>query len=568
MQPQSLSASVSSQIANRKGLIAVVSLVVMIAGVVAFRQWTAPPPVENEYYTVKRGDMLISIVEGGALKALNESIIKSEFEGVSRIISIVPEGTYVKKGDLLVELDSSTLKDEVNRQEVTYQNFEFAFIQAKENLSIQESLIESQIKDAELRLEFAKSDLEKYKEGDAPQQINTATNTIIIRAEQLQRAQDKLEWTQQLHKKGYASKAELEADSLALTQARIALEQSQEDLRLLIKYDQPKNLLKLQSAVDQAEKELDRLKQRTAAQLAQAKADLKTRQRSLELALEKLNQLKQQLENARIKAPQDGLVVYASSNPSGDRGDQPLIEEGAQIYQRREIIKLPDVSQMLVEIRVHESHVLQVRPGLEAYVTIDSLPDQRFKGRVRKVAVLPMQQRMFGGNPPKVYSTEVLIEDKLPDLKPGVSARAEIIVTNLVNALTVPLQSVATIKGKQVCYVQNGKSASPVPVVVGNFNDQFIEIKSGLKEGDRVLLAPPISSDAMDLSGSVITSADLESPPAPEPRAAPSGQNSGSRSTTQSAPSRERGEPVAAAGTSAGRGFQGRDRTDVEAQGR
>ena len=43
-----------------------------------------------------------------------------------------------------------------------------------------------------------------------------------------------------------------------------------------------------------------------------------------------------------------------------------LIEEGAQIRQRQEIIKLPDVSQMIVEIRVHESHVLQIRPGLEA----------------------------------------------------------------------------------------------------------------------------------------------------------------------------------------------------------
>src|SRR5688572_32191043 len=95
------------------------------------RKWKAPVAEENQFYKVRRGDMLISVVEGGALKAVKESIIRSEFEGISRIISIVPEGTYVKEGQVLVELDSSELKDRVNQQEVTYQNNDFAFIQAR-----------------------------------------------------------------------------------------------------------------------------------------------------------------------------------------------------------------------------------------------------------------------------------------------------------------------------------------------------------------------------------------------------------------------------------------------------
>jgi HlyD family secretion protein len=524
MQTKSTKELVREPLIKRPVPMAALALVLVCAAFFAFRKWSAPPPVENTFHTVKRGDMLISIVEGGALKAVNESIIRSEFEGISRIISIVAEGTYVKKGELLVELDSSELKDRVNQQEVLYQNSEFAFVQAKENLSIQTNLIASQIKEAELRVEFAKSDLAKYDEGDAPQQINTATNNIIIRAEQLQRAQDKLDWTQKLQEKGYASKSELEADSLSLKQTKIGLEQAQEDLRLMIKYDQPKNRRKLQSALEQAEMEEVRLRQRTSAQISQAESDLKTRQRALELTLEKLNQLKEQLENSKIKAPQDGLVVYASSNfgGGGGGGGQILIEEGAQIRQRQEIIKLPDVSQMLVEIRVHESHVLQVRPGLDAYVTVDSIPDQRFKAKVRKVAVLPNSQDRFFNPNLKVYSTDVLIEDELPDLKPGVSARAEIIVTNLVGALTVPLQSVTTVKGKQVCYVQNGTGVNAVPVIVGNFNDQFIEIKSGIKEGDRVMLSPPSTGDDVDLSGSVVSSSDLEHRPSPAAQAVPS----------------------------------------------
>lgn len=488
----------------RAGIFAVAGVLVLALLFLGFRRWGAKAPESVQFHKVRRGDMVISIVEGGALRAVKESIIRSEFEGISRIISIVPEGSYAKQGDVLIELDSSELKDRVNQQEVTYQNNDFAYIQAKENLSIQQSLVESQIKEAELRVEFAKSDLDKYIEGDAPQQINTATNAIIIRKEQLQRAQDKLDWTQQLFKKGYASKSELEADGLSLMQAKISVDQSEEDLRLFRKYDLPKSQRRLESAWEQAKMELERLRHRTSNQLAQAEANLRTSQRALELTQDKLKELKQQLENSRIKAPQDGLVVYASSG-FGDRG-QTLIEEGAQVRQRQEIIKLPDVSQMIVEIRVHESHVLQIRPGLEAYVTIDSIPDRRFKSRVTKVAVLPNSQDRWMNPNLKVYSTDVLIEDQLPDMKPGASARAEIIVTNLVSALTVPLQSVTTVKGKQVCFVQTGAELTAVPVSVGNFNDQFIEIREGLKEGDMVALTPPANAaDDADLGGSVLT---------------------------------------------------------------
>src|SRR6185503_9194059 len=217
---------VRQRILRRPGLNVALGLLLLFAAFIGIRKWTASAPVQNQFHTARRGDMLISVLEGGALKAVKEAIIRSEFEGISRIISIVPEGTYVKQGQMLVELDSSELKDRVNQQEVTYQNNDFAFIQAKENLSIQHSLVESQIKEAELRVEFAKSDLEKYIEGDGPQQINTATNAIIIRREQLQRAKDKLEWTQQLFKKGYASKSELEADGLSTVQAKIAVDQA------------------------------------------------------------------------------------------------------------------------------------------------------------------------------------------------------------------------------------------------------------------------------------------------------------------------------------------------------
>jgi len=223
----------------------------------------------------------------------------------------------------------------------------------------------------------------------------------------------------------------------------------------------------------------------------------------LELHQQRFDQLKEQLNLTKIYAPQDGLVIYASSS---NQGSGVLIEEGATVRQKQEIIKLPDVTQMMVEIRVHESHVQKIKPGLSAYVTIDSLPEQQFKGVVRKVAVLPDASSRFYNPNLKVYATEVLISDDIPDIKPGISGRAEIVITNLTDVLTVPIQAVTTVKGRQVCFLGKGSSPTATPVEVGMYNDKYIEIKSGLKEGDRVMLAPQSAGDSIDLSGSILAS--------------------------------------------------------------
>src|ERR1041384_7373401 len=308
-----------------------VGFVLLLAFFIRMAGPGAAPP--QSFYTVRRGDFLVSVIEGGTLKAVHEASVRCELEGVTRIISIVPEGSYVHKGELLIELDSADLRDRLNSHELTYQNGTFGFVQGKEALAIQKSVAESNIKDAELRVEFAKSDLEKYIEGDWPQLKKNAETKITIAAEELERAKDHCNWTIELEKKGYATKSELQADTLALKRTEIGLEQAREELRLLEKNATPKRVRQLQAAVEQADKELERIKQRMAAQIAQAEADLNSRKNTLDLQETRLNQLREQLNLTKIYAPQDGLVVYASS---ASPGSGILIEEGATVRQKQD----------------------------------------------------------------------------------------------------------------------------------------------------------------------------------------------------------------------------------------
>jgi multidrug efflux pump subunit AcrA (membrane-fusion protein) len=150
---------------------------------------------------------------------------------------------------------------------------------------------------------------------------------------------------------------------------------------------------------------------------------------------------------------------------------------------------------MIVKTTVHESIIARIREGQKALIAIDSLPDKTFKGEVIKVAVLPdAQNRMFNPNL-KVYETNVSISGTHRELKPGMSARVTIIIRELKDVLMIPLQAVSTRSDDRICLVKTSFGTETRTIETGEYNDKFIEVKSGLEEGEKVVL------NARDFSG-------------------------------------------------------------------
>src|ERR1035437_9229740 len=116
MKVQNLYPMLVRGVKTRPKLAAGIGLAVLAVAVLIFAR-PGPPSEILSCYETKRGDFLVSVGEGGTLEAVNEISIRSEVEGTARIIFIVPEGTNVNKGDLLVELDSSSSEEAVNRSE-------------------------------------------------------------------------------------------------------------------------------------------------------------------------------------------------------------------------------------------------------------------------------------------------------------------------------------------------------------------------------------------------------------------------------------------------------------------
>jgi multidrug efflux pump subunit AcrA (membrane-fusion protein) len=144
---------------------------------------------------------------------------------------------------------------------------------------------------------------------------------------------------------------------------------------------------------------------------------------------------------------------------------------------------------MKVEIKIHETWIDKIEPNQPAKITIAAFPDKTFTGKVLKKA--PLADPKHWSNPDlKVYTTDVSIDGTHDSLKTGMTGKVEVTIDELHDVLYVPIQSVVTVEEAKICYVMASR-AERREVETGLFNDDFVEIKSGLTEGEKVLLNPP-----------------------------------------------------------------------------
>ena len=318
---------------------------------------------------------------------------------------------------------------------------------------------------------------------------------IELSIERFKRASDKLIWTARLEKKGFVSHNELEADQLALKSSLIDLQQALSARELFLRYEFPKKAEEYLSIYRERGRELERIRARTRASAAQAEAKLRSNEATFLVQKHRLEKIQKQIEYCTIHATKPGLVVYATS---GHWRNRTPIEEGSTVHERQQLIHLPDVSALAVDVKVHESVVDKVKIGLKARIRIDAFKDLLLKGQVLKVGVLPDSQSWWLNPDLKQYQTEVSIEGAHTHLKPGMSAEVEILVAVRKAVLQVPVQAVSTRGGKSVVYLVASDSEEPREVVLGDSNDKFVEVRKGVSEGDRILLEAPQAITADD----------------------------------------------------------------------
>src|SRR5213082_3568698 len=342
-------------------------------------------------------------------------------------------------------------------------------------------------------VDFSKyAKIEALGDGEAKQKIRKFEDDLQVAQKELGQAKATLEGTKRLFEKGFVTKIDQERDEIAYENSRLKVQTADTAQDLFLRYEFNKSSEEALSKYAEAMRELDRARKAAVSKLAQADAKLKSAQGQYNVQLRQLKDLNEQLEKCVMRAKKTGLIVYGGGGEEMYYyGNQEPIREGATVRERQAIITIPDMTRMSVKVKIHETYIKKIKKGEKVRITVDAFPDTILDGQVTKVGVLPDSQNRWMNPDLKVYLTTITINGTYDWLKPGMSAKAEILVDHLDDVVYAPIQSVVPSEGKQICYVVHGLNPEKREVEIGQFNNDFIEIKKGLREGEKDLLTPP-----------------------------------------------------------------------------
>jgi HlyD family secretion protein len=464
---------------------------VLVLGFAAWgaKQWLFTTTVRGEITAaVTRTDLPIVVTERGQLESARTVTAKCQVEGESsKIVFILPEGTRVKKGEVVVRFDADKIRRSVAEQEIKFQTADGKAKAAKEELDVQKNKAESEVAKAELALDLAKLDREKYLEGEYKVEVDDKKGAINLAERELKEAEEKLDGFRTFVKKGFGTPEQLALKELDVAKAKNNLERDKAKLMVLEKYTRRRQEVELTAKEKEAKRELARTHSTTRATIAKADTDHITSMAVAKLEKDQLERAKKQLEHVAIEAPQDGFVVYEQT-----RFWDPTtrVQVGGMVYYQQPVFVLPDLDSMQVKVKVHESKVKKLRVGQKATVRLEAFPGLVLHGTVEKVATLADSEGGWRGGGAKEFETILKIDD-LPSgggLKPGFTAEVSIEVNLLPGVLAVPIQAVAQLKDKQYAYVKTDDGVDRREVTLGENNEKFVEVRTGIEEGENVCL--------------------------------------------------------------------------------
>lgn len=380
------------------------------------------------------------------------------------IIDVVPEGSIVKEGDIVLKLDSSNLEQERDNQMIAVASRQATVVQAENTLAA------------------AKIAREEYLYGTFVQEEKLIEGEVFVANKNVTTAQQQLDSAKALAAKSIVTALQVETAQFNLENSQKSLEMSQTKLETLRKYTKQKILKDHESAI------------------ATAEANVAAQKNSLALEETKLRDIGDQIEKCTIKAPAAGQVVYANQYDSwrGSSSAEFVVAPGTMVRERQVLIRLPNANDMQVKATVNEARVTLIRAGLPVTIRVDALKDETLEGVVTKVNQYAEPGSFSSGNIKK-YATFVKITNPPPGLRVGMNAEVRIHVERKNDAVQVPVQALVERKGRFFSLVKSGDSYETREVKFTSSNDKVVAIAEGLKEGDEVVMNPRSAGSMLKL---------------------------------------------------------------------
>ncbi|MEI8213613.1 MAG: HlyD family efflux transporter periplasmic adaptor subunit [Planctomycetota bacterium] len=450
---------------RRRGSAAKIILgLLAVSGLAAGGYWWYTQQYGGEYGNSSNEPLLHSVAQGpfdhivleqGEIESSSNNEVKCEVKGRggsgTPILTVIPEGTFIKKGEQLCQLDSSALEQEAKNQRIVVSSAESGVISSE--AAVNKAVIARQ----------------EYLEGTFLTERKAILSEIAVAQQSLRKADLSLESAERLAAKGTLKPLQIEAEQFSVENAKSTLESAQGRLRVLDELTKAKMLVQFDADIET-----------TRAKLESDKSTL-VEERT------KLEEIQNQVRACTILAPADGQVVYANKF-SGRGGGEFVVEPGALVREQQTIFLLPDASRMQVKAKINESRISLVREGMPVKVRVNAVENELL-GRVIKVNKYSEPGNWFGSNV-KEYATFIQIIDPPDTIRTGMTAEVRIFVEQIEKAVQVPVHAVYETKRHHFVLVRNGTAWETREIDIGATNDKFVTVKTGIAENDNVVLDP------------------------------------------------------------------------------
>lgn len=427
-------------------------------------------PAESGIITeaVTRGPFDHIVIEQGEIESSSNidvvCQVKSQGAGGSSgtpILWVIDEGTYVKAGDKLVELDASQLENQLKTQRIAVAGAESMVISSN-----------AAVRTAEIALQ-------EYLQGTFMSERTAILSEIDVAQQALLNAELKLASAERLAAKGMFNKRQVQAEGFAVSNAKNVLEDAKARLGILERLTKEKFKVQFESDIEAAN------------------AKLKSDSSVLAEEEDKLVDIQDQIAKCVILSPADGVVVHNNSYSSRGGSAEFVVEEGALVRERQTIIKLPDPTKMQVKTSINEQNITLIAEGMAAKIKVNAVEGDML-ARIKRVNKYPEPGSWFSSSVKK-YTTYVEILSPAPSIRTGMTAEVRIFVRQIPDAIQIPVHGIYEYKGHHFCLRKNGEKWDTVQIKIGATNDKMVTIDDGLAEGDLVVMNPRKHIDLLQL---------------------------------------------------------------------
>jgi macrolide-specific efflux system membrane fusion protein len=319
---------------------------------------------------------------------------------------------------------------------------------------------------------------------------------LLVTAD-LEQARETLEKVANDRKAGQATERQMKIAQLRLEAAQASVEKMRLEQTHFEKYVKPRAERDYQTRIKDAQHALEQLQQTAGAKEAAARQDRDAKKVIYEKLQAQCKELEADIQQCRLYAPRDGWVAYWNTPlDAPQRRFERIIAEGEAVGEHQRLLQIGAPGKAQVVLRLPRNVVDRLQPGQPCQVRFDGLPGRLFAGKIKQIANAPQQTSgMYHPDQP-LYWTSITLERAESELRSGMAAHVTIALgPALDRVLTLPKGAVLgeSGEGKHVsCLVLTADGAEERELVLGWASEDMLEIRSGLREGEAVVLHPQL----------------------------------------------------------------------------